>query len=248
MDGQTAIFVTIVSVCALIALIALIAIGRNEYIYRLNKPADDVNEDITCLEGCIKFIREKFYCFSICCSKCVKIKIHSIDEELGNETNPIEENKVTPPPKSLIPSVDIMFIIRRLKKDQMITSKHVTILSRLVATKDPRLISLIKKHNEHNRIISRNEKLKTALVLLARTIENESKQEDIEETAMSRWQNAATEVIPNYPKKKTLADFVMSGAFRIEGDSDDDDNRNKHKNDDSNPTFQNMKKPEWRHT
>ena len=140
-------------------LVAGVAIARNEYIYRMNKPPEERGPLCFC---CPRWLWWAVYRVLDCIFGS-RAKVRPARKENKNIVPPTD-----PPFKE---GVDCMFVVKRLKNDGIIDEAQCKLLSEFVASRDPRLVGLVRKYSRNmteNTVLTRNTAFHSALVLLAR--------------------------------------------------------------------------------
>ena len=158
---STIIIVLVSLAVGAVACVALGAIAWNEYIYRINRQGEE-DEPPSC--SCLRLRKAS----RKCCRRC-RARLRGGLERVGAED--VTGGKLQPPTareRPNFPSVDIMFIIKRLVSDKVIDQTHSSRLSGFVAKRDPRMVELVTRHTRSNPVLTRNIDFISALVILSK--------------------------------------------------------------------------------
>lgn len=168
-------------------VLALTAIGRNEYIYRMSRRRGD--ED----DGCGRCNKQCFYKMSLL-PRYLGFHVNRVqpqpkEEPSNGPVNGAAQVRGGAPFKE---SVDVMFIIKKLHKQNLIDAGQAKRLSGMVPEHDPRLLRLLRRYNKHDVALSRNQNFATALVEMARKLPSKADEDKARaEAAKAREAEAA---------------------------------------------------------
>jgi len=133
------------------------------------------------------------------------------------DIEPPPEKPVRIPRSTLLPAVDIMHMVKRMRKDDLIDEDQTKQLSDMVVNGDMKLIVLVKKHQDPDVPLTRNQQFSAALIRLAAKRANPVRsQEDKAAAAKTRLQKATRSV--------TLADWALNNMKHEEGEMGEEGN------------------------
>ena len=137
----------------LVLAVAAAAVSYNEYLYRKARGETDGPWCVCCTMAFWRKLRQRLGCPG----KTVKNPDNAVG---GREVKPY-----LPPFKE---SVDCMFLVQRLKKDGLVDTAGAKRLSDIVASRDPRLLALVRKHTKNitaDTVLTRNAEFQVSIVL-----------------------------------------------------------------------------------
>lgn len=134
MDATT-MYILIGCAGGLVLTVAAAAVLYNEYLYR--KARGETNEPWSC-------------CFSAVFWRDVRRRLGCAPKDQGQGKKPgaVGGREVKPYLPTFKESVDCMFLVRRMKKDGLIDEAGAKRLSDAVASRDTRLLALVRKHTK----------------------------------------------------------------------------------------------------
>lgn len=167
------------SISGVIALVACVAIARNEYLYQMSRPSGEREPFCARCSQCMtshSSCRERIHICRMFMLKCIvlcrfcQIQKRLFPDDNNEDESPQPDEKRNAPKPNPFPTVDIMFLVKRLTKEKTIDDIQAVRLAGYVAKQDPRLLALVAKHKRSNVQLTRNHDFRAALVVLARRL------------------------------------------------------------------------------